>query len=84
MLAAIPRADREALQKAHDAAAEFHAAMSRAVIAEIELDEIKGDDVHEDRGYWEAEYQSALGAAAVAMQKMPGKWLAVLGLPVEA
>lgn len=79
MLSAIPKQDREALQKAHDAAADFHAAMSRAVMAEIELDAPGDDNDH----YWVVEYQDALGAAAVAMGKMPMKWLAVLEVGVK-
>lgn len=66
--------DREAIRKAHDAAQRFHAAMAEALEAEIELE----NRDNPDRGYWAESYQMALGAAAVAMEKMPIKWLAVL------
>lgn len=81
LLARLPKAqDRAAMRDAHEAAGEFHAARARVLDAEIER------DVHmhgEDSIYWESERQSALGAAAVAMEKMPLKWLAVLEVATE-
>lgn len=82
MLAAIPKQDREALQNAYDALAVFAHDMARVQMAEIELSADSMVDCA-DRGYWQAELKDALGAAAVAMQKVPISWLAILGVVVE-
>lgn len=76
MLAAIPKQDREALRSAYDALAVFAHDMARVQMAEIEL-EASCDDF---RSYWQAELKDALGAAAVAMQRVPIRWLAILGI----
>lgn len=76
LLAAIPKQDRDAMARAHEAAGDFHCAMAGALDAEAELETCHEDD----RADWQRQYQSALGAAAVAMQRVPVKWLAILGV----
>ena len=73
----LPReSDRDALMKAHDVAADFHNAMSAAINAEQELADESLDELA--RTYFQRRYKESLGEAAVAMQKMPVKWLAIL------
>lgn len=84
MLAAIPRTDRDALIKAHEAAAGFHAAMANAIQLEADIEEEKfvcasEDDVAFIKGL-EERYTALLGNAAAAMRKVPVKWLAILGI----
>lgn len=91
MLSAMPRnADREALIKAHELAAEFHEAMADALVNEREIEDTKAlaknskvdwSDIIADH---EAAYREALGRAAAALHAMPIKWAAVLNERVTA
>lgn len=79
--------DREATRKAHEAAAEFHEAMHRALYYEREIEDHR-------RAYPEAdssdtllgEYQKAYGEsvrdAGAALLKMPVEWADILGQKV--
>jgi hypothetical protein len=57
-------------------------AMASVMEAEDELAEtisaITGDD--HDRPYWQQQRKEQIGAAAVAMERVPIKWLAVIGI----
>lgn len=81
MLAAIPKQDREALRNAYDALAVFAHDMARVQMAEIELE--TPSEFSGGREYWQVELKDALGDAAVAMQKVPIKWIAILDVVVE-
>lgn len=90
MLAAMPKtSDRDALIKAHSAAEEFHRAMGDALTYERDIEDAESDlreakdqagrdSALESKAEWEKLYSRALGQAAVAMQKLPVKWLAIL------
>lgn len=83
MLAPMIQNKRAGLREAHAAAADFHQAMAAAMEAQAEIDDVPEDGVRmtfEDKTYWEKQYAEQLGLAAVAMQKVPVKWLAMLGI----
>jgi hypothetical protein len=64
-----------AMREAHEHASDFHGAIARAIECQAEL--ASEDDM--DAPYWRIQYGNALGEAALALQKMPMKWAAVLG-----
>lgn len=83
MLTRMPKAaDRDALIEAHRQAAAFHEAMASALDSEREIEE--GRRSGDPTEYWDKQYPVELGRAAVALQKMPFKWAAVLGEEVKA
>lgn len=67
--------DRNALIVDHEAAARFHEAIAEALEAQ---DEIERDPACDP--YWREKYAKWLGNAAVALQKMPAKWAALLSM----
>lgn len=82
LLHRLPKpSDRDALVTAHLQAAAFHEAWANALEAQGEL---AGDQDYDGRVYWEKSYRESLGEAAVAMERMPVLWTAVLGVKVEA
>ena len=60
----------------HSQAAAFHEAMSRAFMMQDEIEQGKREG--ELDPYWEKQYAIELGNAAVALQKMPARWAAIL------
>lgn len=62
---------------AHAAAEDFHHAMRDAFSAQQDIEAGDGDGGPCDP-HWNERYQDALGRAAVALQKMPIRWAAVL------
>lgn len=73
---------RATLGRAHDAAADFHAAISRAMLMQEEIEVGKREG--ELDPYWETQFALELGNAAVALQKMPPAWRAILEVEIEA
>jgi hypothetical protein len=96
MLSAMPKvSDREALIKAHRAAQEFHEAMDEALTYERDIEDAEADlrdardeadreSASQSKAEWEKLYSRALGRVAVALQKMPIKWAAILNEQVPA
>lgn len=85
--------DVAALIKAHEAAAAWHTALAEALKADADVErstfEMRRCSDNSD-GFWhgeieehQGEYRQAIGRAAVAMQDVPIKWLAVEGVPVD-
>ena len=66
---------------AHEAAAEFHAAMARALEYQSNMEEFPLGDP--DRAHAVKHYPFELGRAAAALQKMPVKWQAVLTIDIK-
>jgi len=73
----------------HDHAEAFHCAMARALRLADDIEDIKRDlrqysfrseyaGHDEDLAEMEAGYSAAMGEAALALQKMPAKWSAIL------
>lgn len=86
------RKDRKALIKAHEAAAEFHAALARALEAEEDIDEAQ-DELTRNRldQFWidhlarsRKNFAQELGEAGVALMAMPIAWQAVLHVELPA
>lgn len=69
---------RDDLMKAHEAAAQFHAALAEAFEAQ---DEIESGNVDP---YWTEKYTKELGRAVVALKAMPIKWQAVLACEIPS
>lgn len=81
-------AKRKLLQEAHEQAAIFHQSLADAFDAERDLEEYA---TYSDKSDWTDEieyarkkYAASLGAAAVALQKMPAKWAAILQCELNA
>lgn len=79
----------------HDHAEAFHCAMARALRLADDIEDIKRDlrqhsfrseyaGHDEDLAEMEASYSAAMGEAALALQKMPAKWAAILQCELES
>lgn len=87
-MVALQAAKRQQLQTAHEHAAEFHEAIAEAMQVEADLAEFKEmgltAETDWDVARLEKRYPEALGRAAVALQKMPSKWAAILSVELDA
>lgn len=92
--AVASRPTDRALAGYHDHAEAFHCAMARALRLADDIEDIKRDlrqysfrseyaGHDEDIAEMEASYSAAMGEAALALQKMPTKWAAILQCEVS-
>jgi len=71
------------LIEAHEAAEAFHYAMAEAISAQREIAAEKEDAAYAGDDYWQKLYTEMLVKAAVALQKMPSAWAAILTADIE-